>query len=359
MKEIKQTNADTGTGPNDIQSVSKNGPCPKVSVAVIGFNGMAFIDDCLASVLDQEFSRTEYEVILIDNASSDGTPEYVEKNYPDVRVVKLKHNCGFNEACNKAFPFTKGEFLVFLPQDTIVHRKWISALVYLAESDQSIKVCWTNTVNPGMQEYGKKEREVYTGQIYFPEISWLGFTKLDILPYSSTPMDSLGIAGASFGIKRDILGELGTILDKNFHHYCGDNDLGLRINLLGYKVVMSPDAIVYHIDSGKQFLSPAILRRYFLGTIDRILLFYKNMTFIEFLLFSPFLTMGIPAKVFSMRFSLMVKLVMFSLILPFSLLIFASSLFFIGKITKNRAYIQADRQRENLWLLKKLLIKKE
>ena len=77
-------------------------PDIKASVIIIGFNGLKFIDDCLQSVLDQEIPLSNYEVILVDNASTDGMPEYVANKFPDVRVIKLNKNKGFNDACNIA-----------------------------------------------------------------------------------------------------------------------------------------------------------------------------------------------------------------------------------------------------------------
>jgi len=295
-----------------------------------------------------------YEVILLDNGSRDGTPEYAEKNYPGVRVIRLTQNYGFNEACNRSLAFVKGEYIVFLPQDTIVHHNWLSSLVYLAESDPRIKVCWTNTINPWAPEFSDMNRNGTPRSVYFPEITIFGFTKAGILPYCSNAIPSLGIAGTSFLIKRDVIGELGTILDGGFSHYCGDTDLGLRANLLGYKVAMSPDAVVYHLDTAKSLLAFSLLKRYFWGTVDRVLLFFKCMRLPEFILFAPFLMMGIPAKVFSMNLPPLIQWALYCAIFPLSPLIFVFSLFSVKKVMKGRKLIRNNRRREGLWLLRSL-----
>ncbi|MBL6995931.1 glycosyltransferase family 2 protein [Desulfobacula sp.] len=327
---------------------------PRVSVVIIGFNGLAHIDLCLSSTLDQSLPSDDYEVILLDNASNDGMPEYVEKNYPQVRVIRFQQNYGFNEACNRSLSLINGDFIVFLPQDTIVHRKWLFSLIHLAESDQNIKVCWTNTINPWAHEFDARDRVKLAKHIYYPEITILGFTQCKVLPYKANPLFSLGVAGTSFGIKRDFLGELGPMLDGNFFHYCGDTDLGLRVNLLGYRVVMSPEAIVYHIDTDKSFINLSLFIKYFFGTVDRILLYYKCMSWAEFILFSPFLIVGIAAKVFSIRLPSPIQWGLFCLVLPFSPLIFFVSLFFAGKVNKERTIIKQSRKRNKFWLLRKI-----
>lgn len=328
---------------------------PTVSVVIVGYNGLSHVDSCLGSVLDQGFPFEHYQVILLDNASKDGMPEHVEKNYPEVRVIRLGQNYGFNEACNKSLAFVQGKFIVFLPQDTIVHHNWLSSLVFLAESDPDIKVCWTNTINPWAPEFREMDRSRIPKFIYFPEIIIFGFTKVRTLPYCSNPISSLGIAGTSFLIKRDIISELGAILDGSFSHYCGDTDLGLRTNLLGYKVVMSPHAVVYHLDTDKTLISVSLLKRYFLGTVDRVLLFFKCMSLAEFVLFCPLLMMGIPAKVFSINMTALTQLALFCAVLPLSPLIFVFSLFFVRKVMKGRKIIMRNRKREGFWLLKSLL----
>ena len=73
----------------------------KASVIVIGHNGKRFLTDCLASLLDQDMPRDDYEVLYVDNDSSDGSVEYVQKGFPSIKIIELKENRGFYNAFNE------------------------------------------------------------------------------------------------------------------------------------------------------------------------------------------------------------------------------------------------------------------
>ena len=89
---------------------------PLVSVIILGYNGLRFVDDCLRSVLDQDIIH-RYEVIYIDNDSTDGSGDYVRANFSQVKTISFDKNLGFAQGNNEAIQYTNGRYLVFLNQD--------------------------------------------------------------------------------------------------------------------------------------------------------------------------------------------------------------------------------------------------
>jgi hypothetical protein len=101
---------------------------PRVSVVVLGFNEKRYLENCLSAVLDQDFPREQYEVLFVDNASSDGSSMWVKEHFPDVEVVRLEQNLGFGGGNNRGAEQAQGDLVAFLNADTVVHRGWLSGM---------------------------------------------------------------------------------------------------------------------------------------------------------------------------------------------------------------------------------------
>src|SRR5437868_13532539 len=91
-----------------------------VSVIVLNYNGLRFLDDALTTLLAQEYP--EFEVILVDNASKDGSAEYVRSNFPSVRILALDSNLGFAEGNNRGVDVAEHDLIVLLNNDVILER---------------------------------------------------------------------------------------------------------------------------------------------------------------------------------------------------------------------------------------------
>jgi GT2 family glycosyltransferase len=89
------------------------------SIIIVNYNGLKFLKNCLDSLGKTKYDQ--FEVIFVDNASSDGSTNYVEKNYPWVKVIRLKKNVGFAMGNIIGFKYTIGDYIVLLNNDTIVH----------------------------------------------------------------------------------------------------------------------------------------------------------------------------------------------------------------------------------------------
>src|SRR5690606_7521656 len=96
------------------------------SVVVPLWNGLEHIEECLSSLLQQTY--TPLEIIVVDNGSTDGSAEVVERHFETVRLLRNEQNLGFSAACNRGLEAARGEILLLLNQDTIVEPDWVEAL---------------------------------------------------------------------------------------------------------------------------------------------------------------------------------------------------------------------------------------
>ncbi|MCA9947598.1 MAG: glycosyltransferase family 2 protein, partial [Anaerolineales bacterium] len=96
---------------------------PKISIIIPHLNGKHLLDDCLGSLRRQTF--TDFEVLLVDNGSSDGTQAYVREHFPEVKILELGRNFGFTGACNAGWEASTGEIVILLNNDTEVEPSWL------------------------------------------------------------------------------------------------------------------------------------------------------------------------------------------------------------------------------------------
>jgi len=330
----------------------------KISIIVVGFNGKPYLNDCISSLLDQKTTST-FEIIYVDNCSSDGSIDFVKSKFKSVKTVELKENKGYYEAFNfVANNIAVGEYLIALPQDTIVHKKCLQELERVADSDESIKICLVNTVYPGSPDFSRKEREKWIDYVYLMGTTRLGVTHLQKNTFTKEPISILAYSGVSALLKRNIFDNRTEFFDSKISHFLGDVDIGIRANVLGKKVVLVPTAIIYHIEDNKQWSSLELLYRSFLGARDTYLVYYKNMTLMEFLLFIPILLIGIPTKVFTLRTNWPTKALLFSVSLLLSPMVFMFSLLYLHKVSGDRQHILKNRKCSKFWLIKTVLFHK-
>lgn len=111
---------------------------PTVSIIIVNFNGLKHLNKCLSSVLKTEYSN--FEIVLVDNGSSDGSVDYVKKNFAveRLKLIELPQNRGFAEGNNSGVKKARGKYIVLLNNDTEVDSEWLTPLVNTMESDAGI-----------------------------------------------------------------------------------------------------------------------------------------------------------------------------------------------------------------------------
>lgn len=202
-----------------------------VSVVVLNYNGKEFLEACLKSVLAQAYEP--FEVILVDNASSDGSVEYVRSRFPAVEVVENEANLGFAEGNNRGVQHARGSLIVLLNNDTEVSSGWLSSLVQAVEpEDVAIASSLIKTQGVPERDYLRNGTLNFMGQ--------------NIMRAFDDPSDIFYCSGCSLIFKK---GLIGLPFDPDYFAYSEDAWLGFRVRFMGLKAKHSNDSKVEHFGS--------------------------------------------------------------------------------------------------------------
>ena len=205
---------------------------PKVSIIIVNYNGKELLQKCLDSLLKVNYDN--FEIILVDNNSTDGSVEFITKNYPSLIIIKLDSNKGFAEPNNVAAKISKGKYLLFLNNDTVVTPNFISEMVKVMETDKKIAICQSLLLKPDGSIDSSGDFIDELGVVYNSK------TKIDEIREVSSAK------GASMLVRSDIFKKLGGF-DQKFFVTFEDVDLCWRSWILGYRVLIIPASIVYHV----------------------------------------------------------------------------------------------------------------
>lgn len=215
----------------------------KFSVVIPNWNGKKFLKQCLDSLKRQEFK--DFEIIVVDNGSEDGSVQFIETHYPEVRIVKLSKNYGFSKAVNDGIKEAKGELVFLLNNDTEV------APDCLYNCKQAIQNYPDNHIF-ALRIMNYKTRDVIESVgICYPK-SGRGYNRGIGLIFSrefNRSQRVFGFCGGGAIIRKSIFEEIG-YFDEDFFAYFEDVDLSFKARLLGYECIYIPDAVIYHIGSG-------------------------------------------------------------------------------------------------------------
>jgi GT2 family glycosyltransferase len=216
-----------------------------VSVIVVNYNGRHLLDACFRSLERQTLSRNSYEIVLIDNASIDGSVEFVRERFRSVRTLSMPRNLGFAAGNNIGFRIARGQYMAILNSDAEAHSDWLTRMIAAIEQSPSIggvasKICFRHEPSrinsAGLLLY----RDGRGGD--------RGYLELDVGQYE-TPMEVFAACGAAAMYRREMIAELGGFDERLFMYY-EDLDLAWRARRRGWKFVYEPRAIVLHDHCG-------------------------------------------------------------------------------------------------------------
>jgi GT2 family glycosyltransferase/radical SAM superfamily enzyme YgiQ (UPF0313 family)/tetratricopeptide (TPR) repeat protein len=215
----------------------------KASIIIPVFNKLELTRQCL-TMLASFTTMPEYEVIVVDNASTDGTAEFLAELGGDVQVIRNPENYGFAIACNQGAKAARGEYLLFLNNDTIPTEGWLNALVDEVERHPDVAVVGSKLLyeDGTIQHAGVAfSRIVFTPyHIYrrFPADS----------PMVNRRREFQCVTGACMLVRRDVFEQVDRF-DEGFKNGFEDVDLCLKIRERGWRIVYRPDSVVYHMES--------------------------------------------------------------------------------------------------------------
>ncbi len=224
-----------------------------ISIIIVTYNSEKFIRECIKSIY-RSIKKNDFEIIVVDNNSSDKTSSIVYREFPAVRLIRLKKNLGFAKANNIAFERSKGDIILLLNPDTIVTEKSIDRMAEYIKYDDSVGVIGAKLKNfdgtlqlscrrfPNFFNvfFGRKSLFRYI----FPSNPISKDFMLEDLDYDKV-QDVDWIMGACLMTRRDIVSNLG-FFDETFKLFVEDTDLCYRIKKSNRKVIYLPDAVIYH-----------------------------------------------------------------------------------------------------------------
>lgn len=289
MSQISPAKRDSFGNPSFASPVYKNiVRKTTVSIIIVSYNTKDLLKECLSSVFDSiRLGKIVSEVIIVDNASSDGSIELVEKNFPDVTVIKNNKNIGFAAANNQGIRNAEGEFLLLLNSDTVIDRKTLAILIeaitagvkLIPVSPARLLDGQTSMPSRGVQKVGVVGPQIRyadnTNQPsagYFPSLLKIFFwmTLIDDIPFISTMLKPYHVqeeifykdthevdwvTGACMLVSKEALTNAG-LLDERIFMYGEEVEWCYRIKKAGFQIIYTPETYIYHMKgasgSGKE-----------------------------------------------------------------------------------------------------------
>jgi len=213
----------------------------KVSVIVLNWNGRNYLPECLDSLAAQ--TLRDFEVVLVENGSSDGSAQLVRDRYPWVRLIELPENVGFAAGNNRGLEAATGEYIVALNNDTSVSPDFLAELLAVAQSDPSAGMVAAKMLN----YYHRDRIDAVALKIGVNGLGYnIGCGERDAGQHDGAA--AFGPCGGAALYRRDMLDEVG-FFDPDFFAYYEDFDLAWRGRLAGWGCLCAPRALVYHVHS--------------------------------------------------------------------------------------------------------------
>jgi len=217
----------------------------ELSIIIVSWNTVDLLDGCLASVMAYP-PRREFEVIVVDNASTDGSAEMVRRCYPEVKLIENEKNVGFARANNQGIPRAVGRYVLLLNPDTEVRPEALETLIRFLEKNEEVGAAGARILNPDET----LQHSCYPAPTLFNE--WLHLFHLDRQRRHGMetwdvvePREVDVLLGACIMVRREALNDVG-LLDENFFMYSEEVDFCRRLQKKGWSLYWVPQAEVVH-----------------------------------------------------------------------------------------------------------------
>ena len=250
-----------------------------LSVIIVNWNTKKLLEDCLSTIYKYT-EELEFEVIVVDNGSEDGSQDMVKKKFTQVRLILNEENLGFTKANNQGIKIAKGEYILLLNSDTYLVENSLKKLVEITQNKGKLGVLGPQLLNV--------DRSIQQSVGFFPNLPqifwWMSF--IDDLPggfvfkpyhvdhdsFYRKDREVDWVTGAALFLPSAVIKQVGT-LDEKIFMYGEDVDWCWRIKKAGFNVYFTPQTSIVHIGRGS---SGKISLNAILGEYRGIIYFYKK-----------------------------------------------------------------------------------
>ncbi|MEH1766294.1 MAG: glycosyltransferase family 2 protein [Nostoc sp.] len=220
-----------------------------VSIILVNYNGAEILVDCLNSI-KKFIDIPKYEIIVVDNASSDGSVELIAEKFPEVSLLRQHKNSGFGAGNNAGAKLATGEFLFLLNTDTVLTRNILPHLIELMEADPKVGIIGPKLLNPdGSLQISVSPALGIKGEYQARQMhrDYQYLTKKNLIDQKFKQIQEVDIVvGAAFFIRSSLFHQLGGF-DENFFMYFEESDLCQRAHCQEYKIIYTPHVSLIHL----------------------------------------------------------------------------------------------------------------
>jgi GT2 family glycosyltransferase len=223
----------------------------KLCISVISYNSLSFLKECLDSLLSYPPDK-EYEIVVVDNASSDGSPEFIKNSYPQIKLIINNVNIGFAAANNQAIKSSKSEYVLLINSDCQVYKDSLNKLIEFMDSARNTGIIGPKIINSdGSIQFSCRK---------FPSMLDAGFHSIltNIMPNNpfsrkyklvdinrDNPFEVDWVSGSCMLIRRDALDDAG-LMDEHYFMYVEDVDICYQMWKKNWKVFYFPYSDILH-----------------------------------------------------------------------------------------------------------------
>jgi GT2 family glycosyltransferase len=234
-----------------------------ITIVVVSYNTLQLLRNTLRTVY-QSRGNFQYEVIIVDNASQDGSPDMVEREFPQAKLIRNQENVGFSAANNQAIRMARGKYVLLLNSDTEIQPDTLQIMLNFMESNMDVGASGCRVIRPdGKLDLAcKRSFPTPLNSLYrllmldkiFPHSPRFGAYNLTYLnEYETHEVDCL--VGAFMMVRKDTIDQVG-LLDERFFMYGEDIDWCYRIKKAGWRIVYFPKTTILHMKRASSYQKP-------------------------------------------------------------------------------------------------------
>jgi len=226
-----------------------NGTCPDVTVTIVNTNNRRLLEPCLESIFATWTGRHTMEIIVVDNASSDGSVEMVQSRFPDVKLICNERRKGFGANHNSALRISRGRYLLVLNDDTVMLNDTIEQMIDFGDAHPNAGMIGPKTFNPDgtLQDTCVRFPTILT---QLKQILFQRFSSYCVISYPPAVHDTVAdvewLRGSAMMVRREAMDQVG-MLDERFFIFYEEVDWCYRMRKGGWRNLLCPQAHMIHV----------------------------------------------------------------------------------------------------------------